>query len=375
MRRILLVIVSLIVVNALLPASRPVSAGQEQAPEVVQVELKPTALAEQAGFKTTGTAIVNKKAGWAVFSMKLPEGYKTPDKTVFEGWVVHSGAYEKPETLAARSKHQQFGPSYANKTLAVLTDAIPFWLTMGAMVDDGQGTLMAAVRWPNYNFGPYDTLTVTIETDGNKAPWDPRPGAPFLRGLFSEAKPYTEPVDVEKLVGPMPDLSSAQGVSLRPTKLGDAAGFKGITGRAFLLIEQGAAEIEVKLGNSKIPEGAVLEAFIADGGKLGNFGASHAHEADNQFGPADANAYIHTIADAIPFATSLGVLKADDQGVFRAQIRWPSYAFRVYTVVMITVEADGNKAPWNPRPGTPILVGAISPDTNVTALMALPPKE
>jgi hypothetical protein len=347
--------------------------AQEGSP--IQVELKPTPLANANGLgKATGSATLDAASGWVTLTMKLPDGYKIPEKTVFEGWLVDAGAIASPANNAATAD-ERFGPRYGNRTVAALENAIGYWLTAGQLVDDGKGNLTAAMKWPNYNLAPYDTVFITIETDGNVAPWDPRPGSNILQGAISDGKPG-EAVDVDKLLGPMPDLSTGQGISLRLTRLGEAAGLKGATGKAFILTEAAAAEIDVKLpAGAKLPDGAVLEAWVTDAGRLTPFGKTHVHNADNKLGPSLNNAYLGAIMDAIPFSTSLGVLKADSSGTYTLQVQWQKYAFRVYDIVSVTLEADGDTGKWNPRPGTPVLVGPITPDVDMPSLLAMPGDE
>jgi hypothetical protein len=361
----------LIVIAVVMPGL--LARGQASGPVLVQLQLTP--LGNGNGFAgATASALVDKAGGWLTITFKLPDGYKIPDKTVFEGWITDAGALTSPANSAA-DLDTKYGPRYGNRTIAALFDAIPYWLTAGVLVDDGKGNLTTAMKWPNYNLGPYDMVTITIETDGNVTPWDPRPGSTIMLGQIADGKPADE-VDIDRLLGPAPDLSAGQGISLKLTKLGENAGLKGATGRAFILTEAAAAEIEVKLpAGAKVPEGAVLEGWVVDAGRLVPFGPSHAHLGDNKLGPSFNNAYLAAIADAIPFSTSLGVLKADDKGVLRLQIHWPKYAFRVYDLVAITLEADGDKAPWNPRPGTPVLIGAINPDTNIAGMIPLPGDE
>ncbi len=353
----------------------PVLMIHAQDEPTLQVTLKPTPLGSSNGFATaTATALVDKAGGWLTITMKLPEGYKIPDKTVFEGWITDAGALTSPAN-SATTQDQKYGARYGSRTIATMMDAIPYWLSAGALVDDGKGSLTTAMKWPNYNLRPYDMVTITIETDGNETPWDPRPGSTILLGQIAEGTPANE-IDIDQAMGPMPDLGAAQGVSLKLTKLGENAGLKGATGKALLLIESAAAQLEVHLpANVKLPDGAVLEGWVVDGGKLGPFGPTHVHQLDNKLGPAFNNSYWAAIADAIPFPTSLGVLKADASGVLRLQIHWKKYAFRVYDIVVVTLEADGDQGAWNPRPGTPVLIGAINPDTNIAPLLTMPPDE
>jgi hypothetical protein len=366
--RRLLCLIAVIVIAA------PALVMRAQAPATVQVTLKATPLGSANGFASaSATALVDKAGGWLTFTLKLPEGYTTPEKTVFEGWITDGSALTSPLNSAA-DLDQKYGPRYGSRTIASMFDAVPYWLSAGALVDDGKGNLTTAMKWPNYNLRPYDMVAITIETDGNETPWDPRPGSMILSGQIADGTSADE-IDIDQAMGEMPDLGVAQGVSLRLTKLAESAGLKGATGKALVLIESAAAQLEVRLpAGAKVPEGAVLEGWVVDGGKL-TFGPSHAHADDNKLGPAFNNAYLSAIADAIPFSTSLGVLKPDDKGIYRLQIHWKKYAFRVYDLVVVTIEADGDVPPWNPRPGTPGLIGAINPDTNIVPMLAMPPAE
>ncbi len=362
-----------VVVATLIAAYLPVHAMQAQATGPVQVALLPTPLGAANGFAdATASAIVEKQEGWLTVTFKLPAGYKIPDKTVFEGWITDAGALSSPAN-SATTLDQKYGPRYGSRTISTMMDAIPYWLTAGQLVDDGKGNLTTAMKWPNYNFGAYDMVAISIETDGNVRPWDPRPGSTIMLGQIANSQPTGE-VDIDKLMGPMPDMSVGQGIVLKLAKTGEMAGLKGATGKAFVLTEGAAAEIDVKLpASAKLPQGAVLEGWVVDGGLLGPFGPSHAHLADNKLGPAYNNAYYSAIADAIPFPTSLGVLKAGDNGQYSLQVHWLKYAFRVYDIVVITLEADGDQGTWNPRPGTPVLIGAISSDTDIAPLLAAVP--
>jgi hypothetical protein len=367
LRRLLSLILVIII-------AAPALVMRAQNEPAIQVTLSPTPLGSSNGFAAaTATALVDKAGGWLTITMKLPEGYTVPEKTVFEGWISDGSALTSPANSAA-DLDQKYGPRYGSRTIASMFNSVPYWLSAGALVDDGKGSLTTAMKWPNYNLRPYDTVNITIETDGNETPWDPRPGSTILTGQIAEGK-NAEEIDIDQAMGPMPDLGVAQGVTLRLTKLAENAGMKGATGRAFVLIESAGAQLEVRLpANAKVPEGAVLEGWVVDGGKL-TFGPTHAHDTDNKLGPAFNNAYLSAIADAIPFSMSLGVLQPDDKGVYRLQIHWKKYAFRVYDLVVITIEADGDRPPWNPRPGTPGLIGAINPETNIVPMLAMPGAE
>lgn len=344
--------------------------AQAQGP--LRVELALTTVGQSAVEGATGEVIFDKAEGWIVFRLKLAKPFTLGGKFVYEGWIFDDSPLLNPDSSAS-PRDNQAGHAYNNKSIAGVLEAIPAWSTGGALTDKGDGlNFEGAMRWPSYNFGPFDTVAITLETDGNETPWDPRPGSALLAGKTKDAKPTDEQTDVAALHGPMPDMTAGQGVRLRPTGIAKKLSMGEATGRAILLIEGGAAIVEAS--GLTAPEGAVFEAYVVDGGMLGNFGPSHAHALDNALGPGGGNQHISDIADVVPFATSLGVMQADPSrpGTFTLQVHWTKYAFRVYNIVMITVETDGNKAPWDPRPGAPILVGAITPATDLSALVADP---
>src|SRR5438874_2416423 len=116
----------------------PPRAASAQGP--LAVPLLPTPLAQANGLgEVTGSAVVDIDGGWLTITMKLPNGYKVPNKSAFEGWLADLGALQPPLNHASNGD-QKFGPSYANRTLAAMTNAIPYWLTAGALLPNNDGT-------------------------------------------------------------------------------------------------------------------------------------------------------------------------------------------------------------------------------------------
>src|SRR5207248_4178001 len=122
-----------------------------QATSPVLVPLQLTPLGSSNGFAgATASALVDKAGGWLTITLKLPDGYKIPDKTIFEGWITDAGAITAPANSAA-DLDTKYGPRYGNRTIATLFDAIPYWLTAGALGTDGKGNLTTAMKGPHYN--------------------------------------------------------------------------------------------------------------------------------------------------------------------------------------------------------------------------------
>jgi hypothetical protein len=377
MRKLFSTVLSGLLVTGSLAAAVIAAPRAQAQGGAVLITLNPTPLMAGTIYEgATATAVLDKTQGYAIFTLTMPEGFSLPESTVFEGFIIDpgqlAGATGSTEGTSASKDDITNGVRYNDPILSNLAESIPYYLTMGALTDNGDGTYSSVVLWENYNLGPYDNVSITVETDGNETPWDPRPGGAILRGVIADGTPTDTP-DIEALVGAMPDMSVSQGISLQVTEVGSSLGFGEAEGRAFVLIESGAAEVEIEIPDGVLPEGAVLEAFISDGGRLGNFGPSNTSASDNGVGPAFLSAYLSNIADAIPWSSSLGTLARGEDGVYRVKIHWDAYALRVYDVLIITLEADGNVAPWNPRPGTPIMVGALSPNAVYDALLAAPP--
>lgn len=159
------------------------------APEVgLKVSLTVTDVGKTHGLTAaTGSVVIDKGGEWVVFTVKLPQGYTIPDKTVFEGWLTAAGTLGADAVASTSLADEKFGPRYANRTLATLSETIPYVLTAGALQSDGKGNLTTALKWPNYNFAPYKGVMITAETDGNERPWDPRPGATIMTGKIADA--------------------------------------------------------------------------------------------------------------------------------------------------------------------------------------------
>ncbi len=150
-------------------------------------------------------------------------------------------------------------------------------------------------------------------------------------------------------------------VKLLPTPLARNAGLQGATGFADVDVEKGMVQITVQLADgTSLPMGSVLEGWVVDAGKKGGPGMSHASDADQKYGAAFGNPEFAALSRDIPYALSTGVLKAR-AGSMRAYVGSFSIANSLapYNAVVVTLESDGNKGAYDPRPGTPVLAGEI----------------
>jgi len=151
-------------------------------------------------------------------------------------------------------------------------------------------------------------------------------------------------------------------VKLQPTPLAKNAGLGGATGFADVDVDKGTVKITVQLAaGTHLPMGSVLEGWVVDAGRKGGPGMSHASEKDQKYGAAFGNEEFTTLSRDIPYALSTGILRSRG-----GSVRTYVGSFKIdntlgpYNAVVITVESDGNKGAYDPRPGTPVLVGEIA---------------
>lgn len=150
-------------------------------------------------------------------------------------------------------------------------------------------------------------------------------------------------------------------VKLAPTPLAKNAGLANATGFADVDVEKGSVRINVTLpAGASLPMGSVLEGWVVDAGRKGGPGMSHASDKDQKYGVAFGNAEFAALSRDIPYALSTGLLRLRT-GSTRTYVG----SFKIdntltpYNAVVVTLEADGNRGAYDPRPGTPVLAGEI----------------
>jgi len=150
-------------------------------------------------------------------------------------------------------------------------------------------------------------------------------------------------------------------VKLSPTPLAKNAGLQGATGFADVDADKGTVTISVQLAaGTKLPAGSVLEGWVVDAGRKGGPGMSHASEKDQTYGPAFGNPEFAVLSRDLPYALSTGILRlrAGSSRTYVSNFRFDN-TLAPYNAVVITLESDGNKSTYDPRPGTPVLAGEI----------------
>jgi len=154
-------------------------------------------------------------------------------------------------------------------------------------------------------------------------------------------------------------LNSVQ-VPLVAISLAQNANLQKTTGSARIGAEEGKVEIDILLAeNISLPERSSLAGWLVDSGKLGGLGESSASQADQQYGTPFANVDFSKYVDNAPYALSLGnIIWDSERGTWHLFFE-ANNKLGPYDAVMITIESDSNTGNFDPRPGTPILIGEI----------------
>jgi hypothetical protein len=149
-------------------------------------------------------------------------------------------------------------------------------------------------------------------------------------------------------------------IYLTPISLSENVGLEMSSGIAVVDINAGRIIIDVIAPEGfNLPENSVLEAWLVDAGKEGGIGESSVSEDDQRFGTPFSNLEFSERIDNAPFAHSVGKLDwNEERGSFHIFYEINNN-FTPYGAVMITIESDGNLHNYDPRPGTPVLIGEI----------------
>jgi hypothetical protein len=344
------------------------SAGaQDMDMGVVSSEFRATEYAEMAGLgDVTGHATFDS-ANASIFINLIPNGAELPEGTVLEGWLVDVGRFAGSGYNASVAD-QGYGPPFGNLAFDVLVSAAPYALSTGVLQLDTAGNWSADFHLANYNFSPYDVVVITAESDGNSGDWDPRPGAPFFSAGMKAMSAELEPVMMEvfAMIGPamMAEAKEPIEVALGTTPLAVNAGLEAATGSATLYSDGGSSiDFSINLNGSAGPEGClVLEGWVVDAGLLGGPGVSNANDGDEALGLPFGDIEmvgLDAAVEAAPYALSTGVAADNGDGTLSASYSIPGYNFAPFDAFVVTLESDCNDYGFDPRPGTPVLIGMI----------------
>ncbi|MCE2488897.1 MAG: hypothetical protein J4G17_02860 [Anaerolineae bacterium] len=360
--------VTILLASALLIALVGGVAAQEAGTGTLVSAFSATPFAEQAGLgDVTGTATFNSASG-SLFINLIHNGAKLPEGTVLEGWLVDPGRFAGPGSNASVAD-QGNGPPFGNLAMDVLVSAAPYALSTGVIQLDSAGNWSLDFHIPNYNFSPYDGVVITAESDGNAGDsWDPRPGAPFFTaGMTRDNAELSEAFgEVFAMVGPATTADAREPieVTLGPTPLAANANLEAASGSATLYSDGSSAiDFSIHLNGSAGPEGClVLEGWVVDAGLFGGPGTSNSSDSDEALGPPFGDVQMvgfNAAVEAAPYALSTGVAADNGDGTLSASYSIPGYNFGPFDAFVVTLESDCNAEGFDPRPGTPVLIGMI----------------
>ena len=333
-----------------------------------------TPFAEQAGLGDVKGFAFFESDSARLFITLSPDGASLPEGTVLEGWVVDVGRFAGSGYNASVAD-QSYGPPFGDLAMDVLVSAAPYALSTGVLQLDTEGNWSLDFHIPNYNFSPYDVVVITAESDGNAGDWDPRPGAPFFSAGMREdnAELAVVPMEVFGMVGPAdagmvdPDHEHFE-VELAPTPLAANAGLELASGAAIFHGDHAAIDFFIDLNGSPGPEGClVLEGWVVDAGLFGGPGVSNSSDSDEAHGPPFGDIEmvgLNAAVEAAPYALSTGVAAPLGDGMLGAGYEIPGYNFDPYDAFVVTLESDCTDRGFDPRPGTPVLIGMIERDTH-----------
>ncbi|MCY3946947.1 MAG: hypothetical protein OXF44_11770 [Anaerolineaceae bacterium] len=333
-----------------------------------------TQFAEEAGLgEVKGFAFFDSD-GARLFINLSPDGASLPEGTVLEGWVVDVGRFAGSGYNASVAD-QTYGPPFGDLAMDVLVSAAPYALSTGVLQLDTEGNWSLDFHIPNYNFSPYDVVVITAESDGNAGDWDPRPGAPFFSAGMREdnAELAVVPMEVFGMVGPAdagmldPDHGHFE-VELAPTPLAANAGLELASGVAVFHADHAGIDFFIDLNGSPGPEGClVLEGWVVDAGLFGGPGVSNSSDSDEAHGPPFGDIEmvgLNAAVEAAPYALSTGVAAPMGESMLGAGYEIPGYNFDPYDAFVVTLESDCTDRGFDPRPGTPVLIGMIERDAH-----------
>ena len=336
---------------------------------VVSSEFLATDFAEAIGLGGVTGAVTFDSSYGSLFINLIPNGAALPEGTVLEGWLVDAGRFTGPSQTNASVADQGYGPPFGNLAMDVLVSAAPYALSTGVLQVDEAGNWSLDFHVPNYNFSPYDGVVITAESDGNAGDdWDPRPGAPVFSAGMKVMNANLQPVEMEVfgMIGPamMAEPRAPIEVTLGATPLAANASLEAATGSATLYSDGSSAiDFSISLNGSAGPEGClVLEGWVVDAGLFGGPGVSNASDGDEAHGPPFgdiAMVGLNAAVEAAPYALSTGVAADNGDGTLSASYRIPGDNFGPFDAFVVTLESDCNDHGFDPRPGTPVLIGMI----------------
>jgi len=143
------------------------------------IAMMPLPPAKNVGLQNAmGNAKVDVRRGTVKLAVTLAPGTALPAGTVLEGWLSTAGM------KTASPNDEKYGPAFGKKELSMKADQVPYALSTGLLVRKGRSRTYVGSFQIDNSLAPYGAVAVTLESDGNKGLYDPRPGTPLVAGMI-----------------------------------------------------------------------------------------------------------------------------------------------------------------------------------------------
>lgn len=155
-------------------------------------------------------------------------------------------------------------------------------------------------------------------------------------------------------------IGSGANVTLTTISLAQNAGLSRASGAAIVDRDGDRIELDVVLPDRvTLPEASVMQGWLVDAGRLGGLGRASVSDADQKYGTPFANVDFTERVNDAPYAVPLGQLEWDGVRESLHLFYEGSLPLAPFDAIMVTLESDGNSNDYDPRPGTPILIGVV----------------
>ncbi len=149
-------------------------------------------------------------------------------------------------------------------------------------------------------------------------------------------------------------------VKVEPTDLAKKLKMDNADVHVVLNLNNGYANVEITPKDGFVmPAGATIEAYLVDGGTVGDFGTSSETKADEFYGQTLSNGDVDTLYDQIPYALSFGRIKREDKTNRYAITYNVQNTLTPYDQIVLTLESDTERSDFDPRPGAVLFRGSI----------------
>lgn len=147
-------------------------------PEGTTLKLAPTDIAKNTHLDGAEvTSLVNLANGYVRLDIHPDANFIIPQGSSLEAFLVDAGTVGDFGTSSETTVDEFYGPSLSNKDADDLLDKAPYALSIGRIKQDTK-TKDYYIEFNIQNsLIPYDRIVLTLESEGDRIDYDPRPGA------------------------------------------------------------------------------------------------------------------------------------------------------------------------------------------------------